>query len=56
MRVILYQGRNDEGRRDSAWQLDFSKARPAELTVYLNLKAEGVDFAKVNLPEWPPAR
>jgi hypothetical protein len=55
LRVILYQGRNDEARRDSAWQLDFSKVRPDELTVYLNLKAEGLDFGKVQLPEWPPA-
>ena len=37
LRVILYHGRNDELRRDSAWQLDFSQARRDQLTVYLNL-------------------
>lgn len=53
MRVILYRGRNDELRRDSAWQLDFSHARPDQLTIYLNLNAEGFDFEKVSLPDWP---
>jgi hypothetical protein len=52
LRVILYRGRNDEMRRDSPWQLDFSQARPAELTVYLNLDAPGLDFDKVKLPQW----
>ena len=54
LRVILYHGRNDELRRDRAWQLDFSHARPNQLTVYLNLNATGLDFGKVKLPEWPP--
>ena len=53
LRVILYHGRNDELRRDSPWQLDFSQAHPAELTVYLNLNAPGLDFEKVKLPDWP---
>ena len=55
LRVVLYRGRDDEGRRDSAWQLDFSQARPAELTIYLNVNAKDFDFDKVQLPEWPPA-
>jgi hypothetical protein len=54
LRVILYHGRNDELRRDSPWQLDFSQARPNQLTVYLNLNAATLDFEKVKLPEWPP--
>jgi hypothetical protein len=44
LRVILYHGRNDELRRDSPWQLDFSQARPDRLTVYLNLNAAGLDL------------
>jgi hypothetical protein len=55
LRVILYNGRNDELRRDSLWQLDFSQARPDRLTVYLNLNAAGLDLEKVKLPEWTPA-
>ncbi len=55
LRMILYHGRNDELRCDSAWQLDFSQARPDELTVYLNLNAPGLDLGKVILPEWPPS-
>ncbi len=55
LRVILYRGRNDELRRDSPWQLDFSQARPGQLTVYLNLNAQGLDFDRVTLPEWPPS-
>ena len=53
LRLVLYRGRNDELRRDSAWQLDFSQARPNQLTVYLNLNAPGLDFDKINLPAWP---
>jgi len=53
LRVILYRGRNDELRRDSPWQLDFSQARPNELTVYLNLNSAALDFDQVKLPEWP---
>lgn len=53
LRVILYRGRNDELRRDSPWQLDFSQARPDELAVCLNLNAATLDFDKVKLPEWP---
>jgi hypothetical protein len=55
LRVILYHGRNDELRRDSPWQLDFSQARPDQLTVYLNLNATVLDFNQVKLPEWPPS-
>lgn len=54
LRVILYRGRDDEQRRDSPWQLDFSQARPDQLTVYLNLNAVQLDFDKVKLPEWRP--
>lgn len=54
LRIILYHGRNDEMRRDSPWQLDFSQARPDQLTVYLNLNAPKLDFEKVKLPDWPP--
>ena len=53
LRLILYRGRNDELRRDSAWQLDFSHARPDQLTVYLNLNSTNVDFYKITFPEWP---
>jgi hypothetical protein len=53
LRVILYHGRKDELRRESPWQLDFSQARPDQLTVYLNLIAAELDFGKVKLPEWP---
>jgi hypothetical protein len=56
LRVVLYHGRDDELRRDSPWQLDFSQARPNQLTVYLNLNAPGLDLDKVHLPEWPAAR
>jgi hypothetical protein len=52
LRVILYRGRDDELRRDSPWQLDFSQARPDQLTVYLNLNAAELEFDKVRLPEW----
>ena len=52
LRLILYHGRNDELRRDSAWQLDFSQARPNQVTVYLNLNSD-LDFQKLKLPEWP---
>jgi len=55
LRVILYHGRNDELRRDSPWQLDFSHARPDQLTVYVNLNAKSLDLGKVKLPDWPPA-
>ena len=53
LRLILYQGRNDELRRDSTWQLDFSHARQDQLTVYLNLNATNIDFYKIKFPEWP---
>jgi hypothetical protein len=55
LRVILYHGRDDELRRDSAWQVDFSHARPEQLTVYVNLDTKTLDLAKVKLPDWPPA-
>jgi len=53
LRLILYHGRDDERRRDSAWQLDFSHARPEQLTVYLNLNSTNIDFYKIQFPEWP---
>jgi hypothetical protein len=53
LRLILYKGRNDDGRRDSTWQLDFSHARPEQLTIYLNLSSRDIDFYKISLPEWP---
>jgi hypothetical protein len=53
LRVILYHGRDDELRRDSPWQLDFSHARPDQLAVYLNLNAKTLDLEKVKLPDWP---
>jgi len=53
LRLILYQGRDDERRRDSSWQLDFSHARPDQLTIYLNLKSAKIDFYQLKLPEWP---
>src|SRR5829696_6985720 len=55
LRLILYKGRNDERRRDSSWQLDFSHARPDQLTIYLNLNSTNVDFYKITFPEWPKA-
>lgn len=56
LRAILYEGRSDEQRQDSDWQLDFSHARPNQLTVYINLRAKNLDFAKLVLPEWPPKK
>lgn len=54
LRVVLYHGRDDELRRDTPWQLDFSHARPDQLTVYLNLAAKTLDLGKLKLPDWPP--
>ncbi len=53
VRLILYRGRNDELRRDTSWQLDYSHARPNQLAVYLNLNSTKLDFFQINLPEWP---
>ena len=55
LRVVLYRGRDDDLRRDSPWQLDFSHARPEQLTVYVNLDTKTLDLIKVKLPDWPPA-
>ena len=55
LRLVLYDGRDDEGRRDSAWQLYFSHAHPDQLTVYVNLKAKSLDLSKLKLPDWPAA-
>jgi hypothetical protein len=33
LKVVLYRGRDDELRRDSAWQLDFSQAHPDRGTI-----------------------
>jgi hypothetical protein len=54
LRMILYRGRNDEGRRDSDWHLAFSHARPDQLTIYLNLNARNLELQKLQLPEWSP--
>ena len=56
LRVLPYHGENTELRRDSAWQLDFSHARPYQLTVYLNLNRKHIDWGKVKLPEWEAKR
>lgn len=56
LRLILYRGRNDEGRRDGPWQLDYSNARPDQLTIYLNVNASNLDFQKLKFPEWPAAK
>ena len=53
MRLVLYGGRNDQSRRDSAWQLHYSHARPNQLAVYLNLNSPEIDFSKIKFPEWP---
>jgi hypothetical protein len=53
LRLVLYRGRDDELRRDSTWQLDFSHARPNQLTVYLNANSTNIDFGKITFPEWP---
>ncbi len=55
MRVVLYNGRDDERRRDSDWWLDFSHARPDELTIYVNLNSRNLVLSKVQLPAWEPA-
>jgi hypothetical protein len=55
LKVILYHGHDDELRRDSAWQLDFSQAHPDQLTVYINLNTKDLDLGNVKIPEWPPA-
>jgi hypothetical protein len=52
-RLKLYQGRDDERRRDSSWQLDFSQAHPNELTLYLNLNSKNLKFDELNFPVWP---
>ncbi|MCI0745280.1 MAG: hypothetical protein L0Y58_07735 [Verrucomicrobia subdivision 3 bacterium] len=53
LRLVLYKGRDDERRRDSSWQLDFSHARPNQLALYLNLNSPSLDFYKITFPEWP---
>ena len=54
LRVILFKGRDDEKRRDSDWQLDFSHARPNQVTVYLNLNSKNLELNQLELPEWSP--
>ena len=51
LQFVRYKGRNDELRRDSPWQLDFSQAHPEQLTIYLNEKAASLDFKKIKMPE-----
>ena len=53
LRLLLYRGRNDELRRDSTWQLNFSQNHPNELVVYVNLNAPGLELEKVVWPAWP---
>ncbi|HKS37854.1 MAG TPA: hypothetical protein VJW76_11730 [Verrucomicrobiae bacterium] len=53
LRLILYRGRSDELRHDSAWQLDYSHAWPKQVTIYLNLNSTRIDFDKIAFPEWP---
>jgi hypothetical protein len=53
LRLVLYQGRNDELRRDSSWQLEFSQAHPDRLSLHLNLNSTNVDFYKIRFPDWP---
>jgi hypothetical protein len=53
MRLVLYRGRDDESRHDSAWQLHYSHARPNQLTIYLNLNTPDIDFSKIKFPDWP---
>ena len=52
MRLVLYRGRNDEGRLDSTWQLHYSHARSNQLTIYLNLNAREIDVSKITFPDW----
>ena len=52
-KLVLYRGRNDELRRDSAWQLDFSKAHPDVLSLYVNANATNLDLQKISFPAWP---
>ena len=56
LRVILYHGRDDEQRRDSPWQLDFSHARPNQVAVYVNVDSKALDVYKIKLPDWPPVQ
>ena len=51
-RLIRYKGRDDEQRRDSTWQLDFSKAHPDMLTVYVNILSKELDLQALKLPDW----
>jgi hypothetical protein len=51
-RLVLYKGRDDEQRRDSTWQLDFSKAHPDLLTIHVNILSKELDLAALQLPEW----
>ena len=53
LRLALYSGRSDELRQDSSWQLYFSHAYTNRLTLHLNLNSPGLDFSKIELPEWP---
>ena len=50
VRLIRFQGSNDELRRDSTWQLYFSQAHPSEIAVYLNLNSKAVDWKEAQLP------
>lgn len=52
LRLVLYEGRSDELRNDSSWQLGYSQARPEEVVVYLNLNSKSIEFQKLQLPRW----
>lgn len=52
-RVVLYEGRRDERRSDSLWQLDFNQAHPDRVTIYINVKAEEFRLSELELPSWP---
>lgn len=51
-RLVFYKGQDTELRRDSTWQLEFSKAHPDLLTVYANLNRPELELDKVQLPKW----
>lgn len=51
LRVVLTRGESNELRSDSAWQLEFSQARPDEVTVWINVNSD-LQLEKVSLPTW----
>ena len=55
LQLVLYRGKDEDRRRDSAWQLAYSQARPNQVTVYLNVNSPRLEFSKIKFPEWLPA-